>query len=662
MRLGIDTGGTFTDLVLVGPNQGWVHKVPSTPADPFRAILAGLKEICQDGLKGLEIVHGTTVGTNAFLTRQGARVVLVTTKGFEDVLFIGRQTRRELFSLTPSRPPEILPRERVVGVAERLKADGSVLIPLTPEEIDRVVRKVAALKPEAVAVCLVHAYANPEHEARLGEALATLAVPVSLSSRVLPELREFERTSATVLNAYLSPVLSRYLEAWSRELPEVPLFIQQSHGGYLPARAAAAWGLGTVLSGPAGGVAGAFKLGQTLGETRLLTFDMGGTSTDVALVAGEIPFTGDYVLEGYPLGLPVLDIHTVGAGGGSIAWRDRGGALRVGPQSAGADPGPVCYGRGTEVTVTDAQLVLGRLLPESFLGGRLELSADAAHRALSCMAAAFGVRPEELAQAIVRVVNHQMAKALAAVSLERGHDPREFTLVCYGGAGGLHVCELARELGIRRILLPAQPGVFSALGLALSGLRRDFSRTLLWHGSRLNWKSLKEASHQLMEEALAQSAADGLDLRGLEVSGELELRYRGQSSTLSVPLRPDFVAEFHRRHRRLYGHAFPDRPVEAVTLRLSCQAPVPVEAVPPLKPVLPLASPALPRHTPVWIKDRLVTLPVHYRPALPPGFRIKGPSLLVDDFATTLVLPGFQGEVGTAGQLILLDHQGGTKN
>ena len=654
MRIGIDTGGTFTDFVYLGEGQGRVHKVASTPENPLQAILQGLGELCPQGPGSGEIVHGTTVGTNAFLTRRGARVVLVTTQGFEDVLCIGRQTRRELFSLAPSRSPELLPREQVVGVAERCRADGSILAPLTADELMRVCRQVEALKPEAVAVSLLHAYANPEHEERLGEALATVGAPVSLSSRVLPEFREFERTSATVLNAYLGPVLARYLKAWSRELPEVPLFIQQSNGGFLPARQAVRWGLATVLSGPAGGVTGAFKLARAWGQTNLITFDMGGTSTDVALAAGEIPFTGEYVLQDYPLGLPVLDIHTVGAGGGSMAYRDRGGALRVGPQSAGADPGPVCYGRGVDLTVTDAQLFLGRLLPESFLGGRMPLDLTATQKAMSRLAGDFGVTSEELALGIIRVANSHMAKALAAVSLERGYDPRNFTLVCFGGASGLHVCELARELGIRRVLLPAQAGVLSALGMALAGLRRDFARTLLWHGPRLTWAQVQEAFHDLRAQGLAEMARDGLDPGAIRVTGEVQLRYLGQTYTLGVPYSPNFLEEFHVRHRRLYGHDFPDRWIEAVVLRLSCLAPEPPATLPPLTPVLPAAVPGLPRRATLWLPDGPVVAPVYYRPELAPGFTCTGPALVVEDFATTLVFPGFRARLA-ADHLLLED-------
>jgi N-methylhydantoinase A len=655
MRIGIDTGGTFTDFVCLGESEGRVHKVASIPENPLVAILQGLRELCPEGLGGMEIIHGTTVGTNAFLTRRGARVVLVTTQGFEDVLFIGRQTRRELFSLAPSRAPELLPRENLVGVVERLRADGSVLAPLSSEKIARVVQEVRALQPEAVAVCLLHSYANPEHEEKLATALGSLGVPLSLSSQVLPEFREYERTSATVINAYLSPVLARYVENWRLDLPQTSLFIQQSSGGFLPARLAAAWGLATVLSGPAGGVTGAWKLAQTRGTTNILTFDMGGTSTDVALVAGELPFTSEYVLDDYPLGLPILDIHTVGAGGGSIAYRDRGRALRVGPQSAGADPGPVCYGRGTEITVTDAQLYLGRILPHCFLGGRMPLDLAATHQAMSDLAAVFGVTPEDLALGIIRVANSHMVKALAQVSLERGHDPRDFTLVCFGGAGGLHVCELARELGIRRVLLPAQAGVLSALGMALAGLRRDFARTLLWQGPRLTWGSVREAYDDLMAEGLAEMAADGLDPETIRVMGELQLRYLGQTYTLGVPWGPNFLEEFHARHRRLYGHNFPSRPVEVVVLRLHCLAPEPPVFLRPLKPVFPAAALDLPQRVSVWLPAGPTVTPVYYRPELPSDFVCTGPALVAEDFATTLVFPGFRAQIMGGGHLVLND-------
>jgi N-methylhydantoinase A len=652
MRIGIDTGGTFTDFVFLGAGEGRVHKVPSTPGDPLKAILTGLKELCPEGLEGVEVVHGTTVGTNAFLQRRGARVVLLTTQGFEDVLFIGRQTRRELFNLAVAKAGEILPRQRVLGVAERLGPDGAVLTPLTAEEIIRLRRQVQELAPEAIAICLLHAYAYPQHEERLSEALSDLGVPISLSSRVLPEFREYERTCATVLNAYLGPVLERYLTAWSQNLPGLPLFIQQSNGGFLPADQAAAWGLHTILSGPAGGVYGARRLAQELGESQILTLDMGGTSTDVALVAAEIPFTRQYRLEDFPLGLPVMDIHTVGAGGGSIAFKDRGGALRVGPQSAGADPGPAAYGRRGPLTVTDAQLFLGRLRPECFLGGRMPLDLDAARRAVGSLAAAFGVSPQELALNIIRVANSHMAKALQAVSLERGLDPRDFTLVCFGGAGGLHVCELAQELGVNRILVPAQAGVLSALGMALAGLRRDFSQTLLLKGPQLTWENLVREYQALRQRGLKEMAAAGLKTGRVQVAGELELRYRGQSYTLTVPWSQDFLAEFHARHQRLYGHAFLEGQVEAVVLRLQFQGPAPVARLPRLRPVAHLKV-SWPRHAQVWLPAGPAAVPLYYAPQLKTGAQVAGPALILDDYATLLLMPGFGGEVLPQGHLHL---------
>ena len=651
-RIGIDTGGTFTDLVALENGAGRVHKVPSTPREPLAAIVAGLTELCPEGLAGAEVVHGTTVGTNAFLTRQGARVALLTTQGFEDVLFIGRQTRRELFNLEVDQTPELLPRERVLGVKERLGPDGRVLTPLTADELERLGRRLRELAPEAVAVCLLHAYACPEHEERLARLAADLQVPVSLSSRILPEFREYERTCATVLNAYLGPILERYLTAWEARLPGVPLFMQQSNGGFLPASRAASWGLNTILSGPAGGVYGAWRLGSELAEPNLLTLDMGGTSTDVAVVPGEIPFTKEYALEDYPLGIPVMDIHTVGAGGGSIAFRDRGGALRVGPRSAGAYPGPACYGRGRDLTVTDAQLLLGRIRPECFLGGRLPLHRDAAREAMAGLARDFGVGPEELALAIVRVITHHMAKALQAVTLERGLDPRDFTLCCFGGAGGLHICDLARDLEVRRILVPAQAGVLSALGMALAGLRRDFAQTMLLKTQQLTWGRLLEEFAALKRRGLAAMAADGLAPECLTALGELELRYPGQSYSLTVPLRPDFQEEFHRRHRGLYGHDFPERGVEAVILRLHLSLPSRERGVPRLASASP-HRPGLPRTATVWLPRGPVEAPLYYREDLKPGTVISGPALVLEDHATLLVAEDFQGEVLDQGHLRL---------
>lgn len=653
LRLGIDTGGTFTDFVLLS-EQGWqVHKVPSTPDNPARAILSGIEALLGKGFAPLEIVHGTTVGTNAFLERRGAQVVLLTTQGFEDLLFIGRQTRRELFSLAISKPPPLLPRQRCLGVHERLLADGRIHQPLRAAEVQRLRGQVEAQAPEAVAICLLHAYANPEHEEALAAGLAELGLPLSLSSQIMPEFREFERISTTVLNAYLGPILTRYLGALEDQLPGVTLFIQQSNGGFMPAGRAGSQAIHTILSGPAGGVNAAWHLGQALGEPNLLTFDMGGTSTDVALVAGAIPFTQEYHLDGYPIGIPLIDIHTVGAGGGSIAYQDQGGALRVGPQSAGADPGPVCYGRGDQLTVTDANLWLGRLIPEFFLGGRLALQIEATRQAMARLAAEFRVTPVELALGIIRVANSHMAKALRAVSLERGYDPRDFALCCFGGAGGLHVCELAQELDLRRVLVPTQAGVLSALGLALAQPSRDFAKTLLWAGARLRPESIDQEFQELKKQGLAELAQEGLDPLQVETQLGVDLRYQGQSYTLTVPWGPDFRDAFHQRHQQAYGHALPERALEITTLRLYCQA---KSALPPL-PRQETATTSLvsnwPAQIEIWLPEGRAQVAVHYRPRLPGGFSFKGPALIVEDFATLLVLPEFSGQVDAWGHIHL---------
>lgn len=655
LRLGVDTGGTFTDFVLLS-ESGWrVHKVPSTPGNPAQAILDGIRDLLGMELTDLEVVHGTTVGTNAFLERRGARVALLTTQGFEDVLFIGRQTRPQLFKLAGEKPLPLLSRSRCLGVKERLRADGSVVVFLEDPEIEGLKKVLRQLEPEALAICLLHSYINPAHEEKLAAGLHDLDCPCSLSIRIMPEFREYERTSTTVINAYLGPIVNRYLEHLQRQLQGITVFMQQSNGGLMPAARAGGQAIHTILSGPAGGVNAAWSLSLELGEPNLLTFDMGGTSTDVALLAGAIPFTQEYSLDDYPIGIPVIDIHTVGAGGGSIAFRDRGGALQVGPQSAGADPGPVCYGRGSQaVTVTDAHLFLGRLLPDFFLGGRIKLEAERARQALEKLAADFAVSPVQLAQGIIRVANSHMAKALRAVSLERGYDPRDFTLCCFGGAGGLHVCDLARDLGIRRIIVPPQAGVLSALGMALAHPRRDFARTILFKGKQLQPKILEQELLFLQAQGWADLSQDGVPPEQVKTRSSLEVRYQGQNYTLNVPFGPNFINLFHQRHAQAYGHSFPERPVEVTTLRLHCQAasPFPSPLTSFSAPISPLKT-ALPTETEVWLEEGCRRLPLFYRHRLLPNQELPGPSLVLEDSATLLILPGFSGRLDKWGNLHL---------
>ena len=469
MRVGVDTGGTFTDFVYHVAGRARIFKVPSTPDDPSRAIVEGLRRAAREagvGVRELEVVHGTTVGTNALLERRGARAGLVTTEGFEDVLVIGRQARASLYDLNWTRPAPLVEDRLRFGVRERVGSDSSVVEELTDEEVAKVVRKLKRARVESVAVCLIFSFARPEHERKLERAIreALPGVPLSVSHRILPEYREFERTSTVSINAYLQPLMGSYLGRLGSHVSARAFRVMQSSGGSISARAAAVEPVRTILSGPAGGVVGATHAAREAGFADIITFDMGGTSTDVALCAsGRVRLTNEASVAGLPVAVPVLDIHTVGAGGGSIARVDAGGSLRVGPQSAGAVPGPACYGRSDLPTVTDANLVLGRFGGADLLGGEFKLDEGRAKGALTALAremseaAGRDVSAVEGALGVVRVVNSGMERALRAVSVERGFDPRACTLVSFGGAGGLHAVELARALRVPRVVVPREP-------------------------------------------------------------------------------------------------------------------------------------------------------------------------------------------------------------
>ncbi|MEE9275390.1 MAG: hydantoinase/oxoprolinase family protein, partial [bacterium] len=452
VRVGVDTGGTFTDFILVERGRVRVHKVLSTPDNPARAILRGLADLFGEngerGAPALDLTHGSTVATNALLTRRGAKTALVTTAGFEDVIEIGRQNRKELYDLAYRRPPALVPRRLRFGVRERLDERGEVIEPLDEEDLASLAERLRAAGAESVAICFLHSYANPAHEKRVERALRGAGFFVSASSRVLPEYREYERMSTTCVNAYVGPLMIRYLGDLERKLGAGVLRVMQSIGGTISGGMASREAVRTILSGPAGGVVGAFEVSRRAGFDRVITLDMGGTSTDVSLLQGEIGFTSETEVAGCPIRVPVIDIHTVGAGGGSIARRDPGGALEVGPESAGADPGPMCYGKGREVTVTDANLYLGRLDPARFLGGRMRLHPEAVESGIAKLAASLGLEPVQAAEGVLRVADQHMARAIRLITLERGHDPREFALASFGGAGAMHACSLARILNI----------------------------------------------------------------------------------------------------------------------------------------------------------------------------------------------------------------------
>ncbi|NPB09290.1 MAG: hydantoinase/oxoprolinase family protein [Thermodesulfobacteria bacterium] len=648
MRVAVDTGGTFTDFVAESEGRLLTHKVPSTPEDPSRAVLKGLAEL---GGHPAVLLHGTTVGTNAFLTRRGAKVLLITTAGFEDVIFIGRQNRPKLFDFWVQKPRPLLSRRQVVGVPERVNARGEVLKALSSGELEVLRRFVTEKGFESVAVSLLHSYANPIHERKIKEALSGTGVPLSLSSEILPEFREFERTSTTLVNAYLAPIMARYVGQLARNLPQTKIFLMQSSGGLMPAEAAGRRAAATLLSGPAGGVHGAFTLARLLGLEKIITFDMGGTSTDVSLCDGEPTYTRQYVLEGYPVHLKMIDIHTIGAGGGSIASFDKGGALRVGPESAGADPGPACYGKGGRMpTVTDANLLLGRLLPHRFLAGRLSLQPEASRRVFQRLAESRGFRVEELALGVIEIVNNHMEQAIKKVSVERGIDPQDFTLVCFGGAGGLHATALAERLSMKRILVPRLSGVLSALGLLMARPSFDFSQAVFLSGPKVAYEYLLPLFDELIERALKELSRYGYRREELEVKPEVDLRYQGQSYELTVGFEPGFIEKFHALHQRLYGYAMPLAPLEAVAIRVSLSARVPDLELPEIAGKE--LSPA--EETEVILRSgERVSCQVYLWEDLPGETSFSGPALVVGPYATVWVEPGWQVDVDRYGNLWL---------
>ncbi|MBS1802449.1 MAG: hydantoinase/oxoprolinase family protein [Acidobacteria bacterium] len=563
--IAIDTGGTFTDCVYRSRGRVEVLKLPSTPDDPSRAILEAISQIfASNPAEQVEVRHGTTVATNALLERKGARVAFVTTAGFEDTLAIARQSRPNLYDWNQHRPAPIT--DLCFGISERVTADGSVLLAPTESDLDHLRRKIRDSKAKSIAVSLLFAFANPAHEQAVAKALSPLGLPISLSHQILPEFREYERGSTIALNAYLAPRMQTYIRSLEIGLAKrkATISIMQSSGGILSAASVAQEPVRTILSGPAGGVIGALSVARAAGIDRILTFDMGGTSTDVAMLdaAREPATTSEGQIEGLPVSIPMLDIHTAGAGGGSLAWIDAAGALQAGPQSAGADPGPACYGRGEHAAVTDANLILGRLHPDHFLGGAMRLDPSRARNALSAIGGNGFASLEHLAEGIVRVANARMESALRRVSVERGFDPRVFTLLAFGGAGPLHACALAHALGIRRVLIPSAPGALSALGILDADLRREFSRTvMLAPGS----STVAEVFRALESEARSVFASESARVI---LKRSADLRYHGQGYELRIDWSANAVARFHELHAQSYGYSDPARPIEIVTLRV----------------------------------------------------------------------------------------------
>lgn len=676
IRIGIDVGGTFTDFILMDEADGAIrfYKVPSTPGDPSEAIENGLRQLMDlAGVAGKDVGylgHGTTVATNIVIERRGARTGLLTTKGFRDVLELGRQARPSIYDYRVRKPAPLVPRERRQEVTERIGPEGTALIALDPASLDAAVLKLKEEKVEAVAICFLHSYLAPEHEETARAAVERLlpGVYVSVSSRILPEFREFERMSTTVVNAFTGPRMGRYLDEFRRRvaslgIPAEPYTIH-SNGGLMSVETARECPVRTCVSGPAAGVVGAAAIGTLAGLPDLITFDVGGTSTDVSLIhEGRPLFTGNRLVAGYPVKTPMIDIHVIGAGGGSIAAVDAAGALKVGPRSAGASPGPVAYGQGgTEATITDANLTLGRLDPDKFLGGRMSVDLAAARRVIAdTIATPLGLSVEAAAHGVIQIANANMSRAIRAVSIERGYAISDFALAAFGGAGPLHAAEVAVECGIPTVLIPIEPGTLCARGMLHTDLSSDYVRSCFGDADPSSWRGVLD-----MLAALSREGDAWLDREG--IAGErrserriLDARYRGQNFEVKVDCSglgaddfDELVRRFHAAHDREYGYFIADRAIEFVTCRLQAVGEVPK---PPVRLHHGGAS-----VDGAKIGERRVYIDarhgwrmagVYQRELLPVGPPLEGPAIVNEMSSTTVVLPGQRLTVDAHGNMIL---------
>jgi N-methylhydantoinase A len=671
LRIAIDSGGTFTDCVWLQDSTLRILKVFSTPADPAQAIADAVNRIAGN-TQDIVVLHGTTVGTNTLLQRKGARVAFVTTAGFEDSIEIGRQQRPKLYDFFFEKDPALAPAELRFGIDERTSAEGMVLRAPTPESLKTLVGQVAGQKPQAIALSLLFSFTNPANEKAVAAALAALDLPLSISHQILPEFREYERASTVLVNAYLQPVMQSYLQKLQERAGSggktARIFVMQSSGGITALATAAEQPVRTVLSGPAGGIVGAAAVAKRSGFDRIITFDMGGTSSDVALIDGRPTTTNEADVAGLPVRVPVLDIHTVGAGGGSLARFDAGGALRVGPESAGADPGPICYGKGERPTVTDANLLLGRLPADQFLGGDFQLDPPRTQKIVAQWLKKNNSRlsSEEFAAGVVRVVNANMEKAVRVVSIERGHDPRQFSLVAFGGAGAMHACDLAHALRIPRVIVPAYPGALSALGILISDVVKDHSRTVLLRMSssakdiyarnfRTKRKDTFSAQLDSIFAELKHNIADELkkeDWQGRAVfEPSCDIRYRGQGYELNLPYTTNVLQRFHAEHKRRYGYSSPERDIEIVTVRMRGRVASP-EKLSRLK-IREEQGKLKPSTLMVHFAGRRYKTQVVPRSAINAGKSYRGPAIITEYSATTVVPPGLTYQKDRSGNLVI---------
>ncbi|MGD0735378.1 MAG: hydantoinase/oxoprolinase family protein [Terracidiphilus sp.] len=652
MRVAIDTGGTFTDCVYLRDGKLQVLKVFSTPADPGLAVVEALREI--GAPERVVVRHGTTVGTNAMLERKGARVAFVTTAGFEDVIAIGRQARAKLYDWFQAAPDCLAPAELRFGVEERTTAEGLQLKSAESAALSQLAERIRTSDAESIAISLLFSFANPSNESMVQAALAEIGIPVSVSHLILPEFREYERASTVVANAYLSRIVGGYMEKLVTCVGtefDGRVEVMQSSGGIIPARIAAQEPVRTLLSGPAGGVMGAYQMAKLAGFDRIIGFDMGGTSTDVSLVdatLGGPQLSTESNVSGMPIGIPMLDIHTAGAGGSSLARFDSGGLLHVGPESAGSSPGPICFGHGEQPTVTDANLILGRLDSTSFLGGAVPLDRERTVRLMELAKGSIG-SVDEFAAGIIRVVEASMEKAIRVISIERGYDPRDFTLVAFGGGGPLHACALAHALRIPRVLIPALPGALSAVGILLADSVRDYSRTVMLP-SDANLESLLLELEERGNADFKAEELDGLSMRSVD------LRYRGQGYELNVPFGEEMLTAFHQLHRKRYGFANEQREVEIVNVRVRM-----IAKTAPFKPIKKEmregnGEQAKLLTRAVQFDGRLLDTPVYVRNALRPGDAILGPAIITEYSSATILPPEDSLSVDALDNLIIEVH------
>lgn len=677
LRIGVDVGGTFTDLCMFDDRSKLlsIAKVPSTPSSPEKGILEGVRRILSDARSKPEevefFVHGTTIATNAIIEYKGARVGLLVTEGFRDVLQIVRQDRPKLYDYFAQHAKPLVPRQHTFEIRERTLFDGKIKTPLDESRTRVLLRKIGeAREVEILAVCLLHSYANPAHELRLRELIKEEmpGVKVSLSCEILPEIKEYERTITTVVNAYVLPTMNRYLSTLRTELAEEKigsdLYIMQSSGGVMTAATAADKSVHTVLSGPAAGALAAMWMGRKAGFDSLISIDMGGTSADVSLMnAGKLAYTKESNVAGHVIKLPTIDINSVGAGGGSIAWVDSGGALQVGPVSAGASPGPACYRRGgTLPTVTDANVVLGRLNPESILGGEMEIDVEAARRSIhDHIAAPLRLSLEKSAEGIIQVVNATMVRGIRRVSVERGYDPRDFTLYAFGGGGPLHAASLAVELNIPTILIPAAAGVGSAMGCIVADFRHDYTQTHIAKTLDLSASQLQEVFGELEKKALAQMQKEGVPADRVLMLRNIDMRYSGQGYELEVPVSAgptnaqtarQIEASFREIFRRSYGYE-PDDPTEVVTFHVVAIGNLPEVELPTLPSHDRSASQAEKGIRKVYFDGRYQDAVIYAGEKLRCGNEFDGPAIIEQRESTTMVLPGQHARKGSHGETVI---------